>query len=112
MRVLDVALATLALRASATRPPEHERLLLPAVDEPAAAVLDRAAIDQDRAVLIASLWPPARQCVVPAVYAVLPAPAVLSGTVRLTYRAPTADASALQRRLQAAVEQGGLSAAA
>jgi hypothetical protein len=112
MRVLDVALATLALRASATRPPEHERRLVPAIDDADAATLDRAAISHERAAMIASLWPPARQCVVPAVYAVLPAPAVLSGLVRLTWRAPSADARVLQKRLQAAVEQGALSAAA
>lgn len=112
MRAFDIAIATLALRVSPTKPPEHERLLVPAVDEPDAALLDRGAISHQRAALIASLWPPARPCVVPHVYAELPSPAVFAGCVRLTWHARIRDARALQAHLRAAVEQGALSAAA
>lgn len=103
MRAFDIVLTAIALRASPTRPQRAERRLAPAVDDPGAAVLDRNAIDQERAVLIASLWPPARQCVVEPVYAELPAPVLFGAVYCVSWGAPpTADARALQARLRAA----------
>ncbi|MBY0565287.1 MAG: hypothetical protein K2P58_14030 [Hyphomonadaceae bacterium] len=101
MRALDIALAAWALRASPTKPQRPVRALARAVDEPDAASLDRAALPQDRTALVVSLWPPpARQCVAPARYVGLAAPATFVGVFRVTWLgAPAVDARALQARL-------------
>jgi hypothetical protein len=103
LRTFDIAVTALALRAAATRPEERERELVPAVDEPNTAMLDRAAISHERAALIASLWPaPTRQCVAPPVFEELPAPAMFGATYRVTLPGvPQLDARALQQRLKA-----------
>lgn len=104
MRRLDIAMTALALRTSLREPPAHERPLVPAWDEPEAAWLNRTAISQQRAALIASLWPePARQCVAPPVFLQLPAPAVLGAVLQVsaTLRA-AGDARALQSKLASA----------
>lgn len=85
MRSLDMALTALALRASATRPPEHERRLVPAIDDADAAMLNRDALNRQRAALIASLWPEARPCVVPALYLQLAAPAMFGVAFRVSW---------------------------
>jgi hypothetical protein len=96
-------LATWTLRAAATRPPTHERRLVPAVDEPDAGLLNRNALPQQTAALIVSLWPPARQCVVRSVYAELPAPAVFLTALNVLWPArPAADARTLQTHLKTA----------
>lgn len=88
MRPFDIALAALTLRTAPARPPQFERLLVPAQDEPDAALLDRQALPQQQAALIASLWPePTRQCAAAPVYLMLAAPAVFG---RLTPFAWTA----------------------
>jgi hypothetical protein len=104
VRALDIALTTLALRAAPTRPQKGERRLVPAVDEPDAALLDRTAIPHQQAALIASLWPaPTRQCVAPPLFLELPAPAVFGVVFRVGWpSAPTADARVLQARLSRA----------
>ena len=103
MKAFDMILAALALRASATKPRESEERLVPAVDDADNAVLDRAALPQQQACLIASLWPPARQCVVRPVFSELPAPAIFGAVVRISVAArPVQDARALQARLKAA----------
>lgn len=104
MRTIDIALTSLALRASQTRAPEHERELVPSQDDASQATLDRAAISHQRAALVASLWPgPTRQCVTPAEYRMLPAPAAFGQVYRLSWPAPpSADARTLQRRLSRA----------
>jgi hypothetical protein len=101
MRALDIAIATLALRASAPQPPTHERRLVPVVDDANAAQLDRAAIPQERAALVASLWPEARPCSVRPVYEQLPAPALFGVVFQVTWMAPrpAEDARGLQDRL-------------
>jgi hypothetical protein len=103
MRAFDMALTALALRVSPTRPPEHEKRLVPAIDDAAAADLDRAAVPQQQAALIASLWPEARPCAVRAVFEQLPAPALLGATLPVTWTppVPAEDARALQMRLRA-----------
>lgn len=103
MHAFDAALAALALRASAVGPPRVQRRLVPAVDDAGRATLDRNALDQQRAALIASLWPEASPCAVPARFAELPAPAVFLGVFQLAWRAPmpVEDARALQARLYA-----------
>lgn len=107
MRAMDMALTALALRASPTRPPETERRLVPAVDDANSDQLDRAAISQQRAALIASLWPePTRQCIAPPLYLELPAPAVFGMLCQVAWRAPVADARALQSRLRTAFSAG------
>lgn len=103
LRALDIALATFTLRSSATKPDERQRSLIPAVDDADAATLDRAAIPQAEAALIASLWPPARQCVIGPIYEQLPAPAVFGMLYRVDWTAPgSEDARALQKRLRTA----------
>lgn len=107
MRAMEIALAAFALRASPTRPPEAERRLVPAVDDANADQLDRASISQQRAALIASLWPePTRQCVARPLYLELPAPAVFGMVFQVAWGAPAADARALQTRLRAAFSPG------
>jgi hypothetical protein len=103
MKAFDMILAALALRASPTKPKESEERLVPAVDDADNAVLDRAALPQQKTALIASLWPPARQCVVRPVFSELPAPAIFGAAFRVSVAArPTQDARALQARLKAA----------
>jgi hypothetical protein len=107
MRTLDIALAAFALRALPAQQAKTWRRPVAAVDDADAALLDRAALSQQRAALIASLWPPARQCVVAPVYAELPAPALFGCVYRVTWRVPwrahpAEDARALQSRLSAA----------
>ncbi len=105
MRGFDIALTAMALRASATRPPEAKRELVPAVDDLDRASLDRAAISHAQAALISSLWPaPARQCLARPRYVALPAPAVFGVMYQVSWQAPapTEDARALQARLNAA----------
>lgn len=104
MRRLDIAMTALALRISPRKPPEYERLLAPAWDEPDAAWLDRTAISQQRAALIASLWPePARQCVAAPVFLQLPAPAVFGAVFQVSASLYGAgDARALQSKLASA----------
>lgn len=107
MRGFDMAVTALALRALDAQPEKRERRLVPAVDEPNAAMLDRAAICHERAALITSLWPaPTRQCVAVAVFEELPAPAIFGATYRVTLPGvPQVDARALQQRLRAAFPQ-------
>jgi hypothetical protein len=103
LRALDIALATFALRASAPKPDERQRALIPAVDDADAPTLDRATIPQEEAALIASLWPPMRQCVIRPRYQQLPAPAEFGMLYRVDWVAPGAnDARALQARLRQA----------
>jgi len=103
LRVFDIALAALALRASATKPQAHHKRLVPAMDEPDAAVLDRNALPQQQTALIASLWPAARQCVVRPLYEAYAAPALFGQPLRVSWPARSvADARALQAKLQAA----------
>jgi hypothetical protein len=101
MRALDIALAAAALRTSAAKPAQAERRLVPAHDEPDAALLDRCAISQQRAALVASLWPPpTRQCVAAPVFVELPAPAMFGAAFRVNWPAePVLGARALQARL-------------
>lgn len=76
MRTLNVAFASMALRFAAARPEKPQRRVVPAIDDADAATLDREALPQDRAALIASLWPPPLgQCVVSAVFVLLRSPA-------------------------------------
>jgi hypothetical protein len=104
LRAFDIAIATLALRTSATQPPKRERRLVPAVDDANPAHLDRTAIPQERAAMVASLWEEARPCAVRPVYAQLPAPAQFSMVYQVTWALPeqNEDARALQDRLAAA----------
>lgn len=103
MRVLDIALASLALRASPPQATKHERRLVPAVDDASPETAPRGAIPETRAALIASLWPPpARQCVAPPVYLELAAPAQFGRLNQVAWGAPARiDARALQVRLAA-----------
>lgn len=103
MRRLDVALTALALRSAPTEPPRPERELVPAVDDPDLLSLNRSAVPQARAALIASLWPaPTRQCVAAPDFAELAAPAVFGMVFRVSWPAqPACDARALQARLSA-----------
>jgi hypothetical protein len=106
MRVIDIAVAALALRASETRANKRQRRVVPAVDEPQKGVLNRNALPQQLTALIASMWPAARQCVVPPVYSELPAPAQFGRALRVTWPSiPAEDARALQARLAAAFPQ-------
>jgi hypothetical protein len=89
-----MVLTALALRASPTQPPKHERRLVPAVDDAGAAMLDREALSRQRAALIASLWPEARSCVVPALYLELPAPAMFGVAFRVSWQWREEDAGA------------------
>lgn len=100
MRAFDIALAALALRTAATRSPPFERRIVPAQDEPNAALLDRQALPQQRAALIASLWPePTRQCAAAPVYLMLPAPAAFGRVNLFTWTAPRGGVRGLQHRL-------------
>jgi hypothetical protein len=100
VRAFDIALAAFALRASPAQPPKHERRLVPLIDDANADHLDRAKVTHERAALIVSLWPPARQCVVTPIYAALPAPAQFGACFRVSWPPwPTADARSLQARL-------------
>lgn len=103
MRALDIALASLALRVSPPQPPKHERRLVPAIDDATRETLDRRAVPESRAALIASLWPaPTRQCVAPPVYVELAAPAQFGRLNLVAWGAPArVDARALQARLMA-----------
>jgi len=85
VRAFDMVLAALALGASPPRRPKHERRLVPAIDGADAATLDRDALNHQRAALIASLWPEARPCVVPALYVQLPAPALFGAAFRVSW---------------------------
>ena len=103
MRGVDMALTAFVLWTSPTVPAKAERRVLPFIDEADAAMLGRAALPQQSAALIASLWPPARQCVVRAVYLGLGAPAAFGAVFRLSWRAPKPDsARVLKNRLQIA----------
>ncbi|MEQ1618535.1 MAG: hypothetical protein ABL883_09360 [Terricaulis sp.] len=76
VRALDIAFASIVLRLAPARPSKPQRELVPAIDPADPATLDRAALGQDRAALVASLWPaPRRQCVISAKYFLLDAPA-------------------------------------
>lgn len=101
MRRFEIAMTTLVLRASPTKPPEHAHELAPAVDKPAAALLDRSTISQQHAALVASLWPePVRQCVARPRYEAQAAPAIFGRLHAVSWPAgPHADARALQQRL-------------
>jgi hypothetical protein len=88
VRAFDIALAALALRASSARPPRAERKLIPAVDGVDAATLNKTALPQVRMALVASLWPaPTRQCVIPPIYVMLPAPAAFGSVLTLSWAA-------------------------
>ena len=103
MRKLDIALAAFALRASPPQEKKPERRLIPAVDDAEKAMLDRAALSHQHAAMIASLWPPARQCVIAPLYEALPAPAMFGMMYRVSWAPPGGeDARALQERLRAA----------
>jgi hypothetical protein len=99
VRAFDMALTALALRASATRPPKHERRLVPAIDDADAAMLDRDALNQQRAALIASLWPEGRPCLVPALYLQLPAPALFGAAFCVSWEWRENDAHASRASL-------------
>jgi hypothetical protein len=88
VRARDIALTALALRTSHTRPPKSERRLVPAVDEPNAAKLDRDALNMSRAALIASLWPRPGLCALPADYPQLGAPALFGMMFAVTWHPP------------------------
>ncbi|MBN8608540.1 MAG: hypothetical protein J0L81_16615 [Caulobacterales bacterium] len=102
MRGFDRAMTALALRAMPTKPPEHEKRLVPAFDDATREHLDRSALPHQRTAMIASLWPePTRQCVVRPVFVQFSAPAILGLAFR--FGAPSrVDARALQARLDAA----------
>ena len=102
MRGFDRAVAALMLRAMPTKPPTHEKRLVPAIDDARQAQLDRAAISHQRAALVASLWPePTRQCIAPPVFVQFSAPATFGLIFR--FGAPQRiDARELQARLHAA----------
>jgi hypothetical protein len=106
VRVIDIAVAALALRASGARPQGYPPRLVPAHDEPDAGLLDRNALPQQHTALVASLWPSARQCVVPAVYVEYAAPALFARALSVFWPARNAaGARALQAKLQAAFPQ-------
>jgi hypothetical protein len=90
VRTLEVVL-TLAMRVLAPRSLRPQRRPIPAVDGADAAFLDRAALSQQRAALIASLWPETRPCVVAARYEQLPVPALFGAVFRVSWRAPSDD---------------------
>lgn len=100
-------MAAFALRAAPAGRVKPEKRLIPAVDEPGAATLDRARIDQAQAALIASLWPePYRQCVVRPLYLNVNAPAAF-GVMHVVGRAAEPSggshgARALLKRLRVA----------
>lgn len=101
MRGFDRAVAALMLRAMPTKPPTHEKRLVPAIDDANRAQLDRNTISHQRAALIASLWPePTRQCVARPAFVQFSAPAIF-GLV-FHFGAPSrVDARVLQARLNA-----------
>jgi hypothetical protein len=101
VRGFDRAVAALMLRAMPTKPAEHEKRLVPAIDDANRAQLDRNTISHQRAALIASLWPePTRQCVARPAFVQFSAPAIF-GLV-FHFGAPhRVDARALQARLDA-----------
>ena len=86
-----MALTALALRTSATQPAKRERRLVPAVDEPDAAQLDRDALNMSQAALIASLWPRPGFCVLPVDYPQLGAPALFGMMFAVTWHPPQRD---------------------
>src|SRR6185503_17084822 len=77
LRAFDMALTALALSVSPALAPKRQRRLIPAVGEAGAAALDRDALSRQRTAIIASLWPRGGQCILPACYLQLPAPALL-----------------------------------
>ena len=81
-----MALTVLALRASATQSPKPQRRKAPAINQADAAALNRNALNRQRAALIASLWPEARPCVIPALYLQLPAPASFGALFKVSWR--------------------------
>jgi hypothetical protein len=95
VRAFDIALTALALRASTTQSPKPERRTAPAIGKPDAAALNRNALNRQRAALIASLWPEARPCIVPALYMQLPAPAEFGALFRVSWQHPCGDACPL-----------------
>lgn len=88
MRARDMALTALALRTSPTQPPKRERRLVPAVDEPDAAQLDRDTLNLSHAALIASLWPLPGLCVLWADYRQLEAPACFGMMFAVSWHPP------------------------
>lgn len=106
MRGFDLVIATLILRVLPPRPPTHERRLVPAVDDADRALLDRDTLNRQRAALIASLWPEARPCVVPAVFEQLPAPALLAPVMRVSWRAARRDPNARSTPVRLPLENG------
>jgi len=98
VRALDKAITALALRAlPAIKLAGSELPPAAVMDRADAALLDRAALNKQRAALIASLWPEARPCVVPALYSHFPAPALLGSVMRVSWRPPAGvDAPPLQ----------------
>lgn len=95
MRSFDMALTALALRVSTTQSPKPERRSAPVVDKADAAALDRDALNRQRVALIASLWPEGRPCVVPTLFLLLPAPALFSAPLRVSWQPPADDARPL-----------------
>lgn len=94
MRAVDIAIAAFALRAAPACRPKPARRIVPAVDEPEAATLNRVSLDQTQAALIASLWPePCRQCVVRPLYLHQEAPAVF-GALHVVGRTQAGSAAA------------------
>jgi hypothetical protein len=88
VRARDMALTALALRASRTQPPKRERRVVPAVDEPNAAKLDRDTLNLSRAAMIASLWPQPGLCVLPADYHQFGAPALFGMMFAVSWHPP------------------------
>jgi hypothetical protein len=103
MRGLDIAVAAWAFGTARQRERTSEVRLEPVVDNATGALSSRAALPQDDAALVASLWPRARLCVVPTRYETMAAPARLGLVHRIDWLSPDlVDARALRRRLDAA----------
>ena len=89
VRAMNVAVAALALRTAPASSSQRQRRLVPAVDGADAALLGRTMLSQQRAALIASLWPaPTRQCVTPPLFELLPSPAAFGALIQVSWRPP------------------------
>lgn len=99
MRGFEAILAAASLMAAPMSAPKPPPLLLEALRQADPAMLDRGAVGTERAAMIVSLWPPARQCLVAPLYQERACPAEF-GRVNRQIVALT-DARVLQARLAA-----------
>lgn len=97
MRRLAIAITALVLRVLTPRILRPRQQDAPAMQQASASFLNRDALSVEQAALIASLWPEARPCAVPAQYLQFSAPAIMGALQPVTWQAPSRHVRASRR---------------